>query len=373
LAGACGLAWLNSRAGADTSAQSQLSQIEQKQTATASDIDELNRQADQLLGQASALKQKATELHAALIQKQAELKQAETKLAAGEAQLSAVSDQLRRALVVLRERLVEIYKSDQPDMLTILLNQASWSDVEESGPYLDRIQNSDQTVVDRVHSLRDEVKRQVGLLTEQRDAVAAAKQSIISQQQDLVQTRAALADQQAQLAQATKAREAVLERLRSQSSALQGALNGPLQGGETVPSSPGHAGLVNGLAVPPDNAPPQVVDVINAANSISDTPYVWGGGHGSFTSSGYDCSGSVSFALHGGGFLSSPLDSTGLESWGSAGFGTWITVFATSGHAYMYVAGLRFDTGGNGGGFGPRWHSDLRDNAGFVARHPAGF
>lgn len=373
LAGACTLALLNSRAGAQQSAQSQLSQIEQKQSATASDIDALNRQADQLLGQASALKQKATELHTALIQKQAELEQAQTKLAAGEAQLSAVSEQLQRALVVLRDRLVQIYKSDQPDMLTILLNQASWADVEESGPYLDRIQNSDQTVVDRVHSLREQVKEQVGLLTEQRDAVAAAKQSIISQQQELVETRAALEDQQAQLAEATKAREAVLERLRSQSSALQGSLNGPLQGGETVPSSPGHAGLVNGLAVAPDNAPPEVVDVIDAANSIADTPYVWGGGHGSFTSSGYDCSGAVSFALHGGGFLSSPLDSTGLETWGSAGFGTWITVFATSGHTYMYVAGLRFDTGGNGGGFGPRWHSDLRDNAGMVARHPSGF
>jgi len=115
LAGACTLALLNSRAGAQQSAQSQLSQIEQKQSATASDIDALNRQADQLLGQASALKQKATELHTALIQKQAELEQAQTKLAAGEAQLSAVSEQLQRALVVLRDRLVQIYKSDQPD------------------------------------------------------------------------------------------------------------------------------------------------------------------------------------------------------------------------------------------------------------------
>jgi hypothetical protein len=126
--------------------------------------------------------------------------------------------------------------------------------------------------------------------------------------------------------------------------------------------------------VAPANAPQAVVDVINAANQINSLPYLWGGGHGSFDSpSGYDCSGSVSFALHGGGFLSSPLDSTGLSTWGSAGFGTWITVFANSGHAYMYVAGLRFDTGGNGGGFGPRWHSDLRDNAGFIARHPSGY
>ncbi len=78
---------------------------------------------------------------------------------------------------------------------------------------------------------------------------------------------------------------------------------------------------------------------IEAANQIDDLPYIWGGGHGSFTSSGYDCSGAVSFTLHGGGFLSSPLDSTGLEVWGESGGGNWITVFANSGHAWAYVAG----------------------------------
>jgi len=114
--------------------------------------------------------------------------------------------------------------------------------------------------------------------------------------------------------------------------------------------------------------------VIEAANQIDDLPYIWGGGHGSFTASGYDCSGAVSFALHGGGFLSSPLDSTGLEVWGSPGGGNWITVFANSGHAWAYIAGLRWDTGGPGGGSGPRWSTVMRDDASsFVARHPAGY
>ena len=110
---------------------------------------------------------------------------------------------------------------------------------------------------------------------------------------------------------------------------------------------------------------------IEAANSIATTPYIWGGGHGSFESSGYDCSGAVSFALHGGGFLESPLDSTGLETWGEPGPGQWITVYANAEHAWMIIAGLAFDTVG---GPGPRWHSSPVDSPeGFIARHPPGY
>ncbi len=111
--------------------------------------------------------------------------------------------------------------------------------------------------------------------------------------------------------------------------------------------------LSNGQAAAPASAPAAVKAVIAAANSIATTPYVWGGGHGSFSSSGYDCSGAVSFALNGGGFLSSPLDSTGLETWGVPGAGSWITVYANSGHAFAVIAGLRWDTSGDVSGTGP--------------------
>ena len=89
--------------------------------------------------------------------------------------------------------------------------------------------------------------------------------------------------------------------------------------------------------------------MIAAANKIRTKPYIWGGGHASFSSTGYDCSGSVSFALHGGKFLESPLPSGPLESWGEEGEGRWITVYANAGHAYMTVAGYRFDTAGDEG------------------------
>jgi peptidoglycan hydrolase-like protein with peptidoglycan-binding domain len=128
-------------------------------------------------------------------------------------------------------------------------------------------------------------------------------------------------------------------------------------------------------AVAPSDAPQEVVDAIDAANNITTKPYRYGGGHGKWEDSGYDCSGSVSYAMHGGGFLNKPLDSTGFESWGKAGRGTWITVYANSGHAYVVIAGLRFDTssGGANNGSGPRWRNKWRSPSGYVARHPDGF
>jgi hypothetical protein len=132
--------------------------------------------------------------------------------------------------------------------------------------------------------------------------------------------------------------------------------------------------LASGELIPPASAPARVKAVIAAANRIRTKPYIWGGGHATFSSPGYDCSGSVSFALHGGRFLTSPLPSGPMESWGEEGEGRWITVYANAGHAYMVVAGMRFDTSGDAGEeTGPRWHTELRDNVGFIARHPTGF
>ena len=107
-----------------------------------------------------------------------------------------------------------------------------------------------------------------------------------------------------------------------------------------------------------------------AANAISHLPQGLGRRPRLLRGPGYDCSGAVTYPLNGAGFLSAPLDSSGLFGWGEAGAGNWITVYANSGHTYAVVAGLRFDTSG---GPGPRWHPDLRDNIGYVARHPSGY
>jgi cell wall-associated NlpC family hydrolase len=129
--------------------------------------------------------------------------------------------------------------------------------------------------------------------------------------------------------------------------------------------------LADGRAVAPRAAPQIVRDVIRSGNVIAKTPYLWGGGHGSWSATGYDCSGSVSFALAGAGLLDSPLTSGLLAQWGAAGPGRWITIYANGGHVFMVVAGLRFDTGGISG-TGTRWQATGRSTAGFVARHPEG-
>ncbi len=125
----------------------------------------------------------------------------------------------------------------------------------------------------------------------------------------------------------------------------------------TVPGS--EAKLVKGRAIPPEDAPKRVVRVIEAANKIRNKPYKYGGGHGGWKDSGYDCSGAVSYALHGGRLLDAPLDSSGLARWGTKGKGNWISVYGASSHAYMVVAGLRFDTSMTKGD-GPSWSRKLR-------------
>jgi cell wall-associated NlpC family hydrolase len=121
-------------------------------------------------------------------------------------------------------------------------------------------------------------------------------------------------------------------------------------------------------AVAPAEAPPEVQQAITAANKIVGKPYKYGGGHGSWTDSGYDCSGTVSYALHGAGLLDRPMSSGEFGAWGVRGKGTWISVYYNSGHAYAVIAGLRLDTSGTGGR-GPRWHTDMRSGDGYAVTH----
>ena len=129
--------------------------------------------------------------------------------------------------------------------------------------------------------------------------------------------------------------------------------------------------MSNGLAAAPADAPQAVKDIISAGNEIAFKPYIYGGGHGRWKDRGYDCSGSVSYALHGAGLLNTQLDSTSFESWGKSGYGKWVTIYANGGHAWMMVAGLRFDTSGLSQD-GTRWHADRRPVSGYVIRHPNG-
>jgi hypothetical protein len=148
------------------------------------------------------------------------------------------------------------------------------------------------------------------------------------------------------------------------------------------PPPPEKGALVDGRLVAPASAPRRIKRVIAAANQIVEKPYVYGGGHKPFRRGrldrGYDCSGAVSHALYGGRFLRSPLPSGALMDWGRSGPGSWLTVYAHGGHAYLVVAGYRFDTSmrdadAPGPATGPRWSRTLRKSSAFVARHPRGY
>jgi len=142
---------------------------------------------------------------------------------------------------------------------------------------------------------------------------------------------------------------------------------------EQAPTAPTEKAYVgdDGLAVAPASAPEEVKQIIAAGNEIATKPYKYGGGHARWNDSGYDCSGSVSYVLHAAGLLETALDSSGLMRWGSAGRGDWITVRSNPGHAYLVVAGLRFDTSALKAN-GNRWSEQMRSSTGYTARHPEG-
>jgi cell wall-associated NlpC family hydrolase len=168
-----------------------------------------------------------------------------------------------------------------------------------------------------------------------------------------------------------------------QSTATTGAGSGGQEYGVANPAATQIVGgdtaklLPSGMAAAPALAPPEVQQAIFAANEIIGRPYVYGGGHNrTFRSAGYDCSGTVSYALHGGSLLTAPLDSSSFMHWGDGGKGDWITIYTNPGHAFAVIAGLRLDTSAAGdpsGLKGPRWRPVLRSTRGFRSRHPVGF
>jgi cell wall-associated NlpC family hydrolase len=365
--------------------QGKLSHVRESQSALATTIAEQNHAIDSMIGEVSALRQRQAAVESELAAKQDELDQATAKLAADKHRLALVRARLHRALGVLRQRLVAMYEAGSPDMLNVVLDSASWSEVTTRADYLNQVQEYDDSVASRVKGLRDQARAAVKRMTGVRIQIKDARDAIAVKEREAAAAKEAAEARFAELKSAQAARQQALESLESREEALSNNLaviseqiesttGVPAQvTGTPAPLTPGEAAeyISESQASVPSAAPAAIAGAIEAANSIATTPYIWGGGHGSFESSGYDCSGAVSFALHGGGFLSSPLDSTGLETWGAPGPGHWITVYANAEHAWMIIAGLAFDTVG---GPGPRWHSSPVDSPeGFIARHPPGY
>lgn len=338
-----------------------------------------NRAVDQLLGKLGPLRARAQQLRAELATKQAELDRIQAELDREKQKLAAVKQRLQRALDVLRTQLVSLYMSGTPSVPEMVLGSSDWSELVAKTGYADAIQSRNDAVVGRVTDLRNEVAAIVEKMKGQEAELRRARDRIAGREREAAAARDELESQRAEFLATRDQRKARIAALEEKAGALEDSLpdltNDPAS--SSAPRAPapvdGQSAVLgsDGLAAAPAGAPQAVKDAIAAANAIVGRPYLWGGGHGSFESSGYDCSGAVSYALHGGGLISSPLDSTGLTTWGEPGEGNWITVYGNSGHAYAVIAGLRWDTSGTGGS-GPRWHSDARSSAGFIARHPSG-
>ncbi len=365
-------------------AQGRLAHVRKSESSLGESIEAQNREINAMIGEVSTLRQREAAVAAELAEKQNELETATRELEADKLRLARIKARLHRALGVLRTRLVSIYEAGNPDIVNIILDSGSWSEMNARAGYLNQIREYDNTVASRVKGLRDQAKAAVKRMAAERRQIKGARDAIAAKEREVARAKEAAEARFAQLKAAQAARQAQLEALESRSQALSdnlasiseqlSAAGSPAPvAAEPAPLTPGETAefISESQASVPSGAPPAIAAAIEAANSIATTPYIWGGGHASFESSGYDCSGSVSFALHGGGFLESPLDSTGLETWGDPGPGKWITVYANAEHAWMIIAGLAFDTVG---GPGPRWHpSPVDSTEGFIARHPPGY
>ena len=370
-------------AGPDSNAQSQsLEQVRAEQDAIRAKLAEQNAAVDALLGQVGELRQREDKVAAELAKQEAELAAARRELVSAREALADTKERLHGALGDLRRLLVSVYRYGQIDEAAVLLHSDGFDQLTTRSTYLDRIRDYESGVVDRVRGLRDAASAQVAEIESSIDRMEKAREAIAERQAALAASRASLEEREAELNAAQAERREQLNKLKGDEQDLvealsapapapAGAGSAPAPAAESVAPPSGSQATLNsdGTANAPADAPDAVRGVIAAANAITNTPYVYGGGHGSFEASGYDCSGSVSYALHGGGLLSTPLDSTGFMTWGDPGPGSWITVYSNPGHAYAVIAGLRFDTSGAP----PRWQTASRDSAGYVATHPPGY
>ncbi len=320
-------------------------------------------------------------LNAVVAKRRDELEQTQAELVKARDRLTVLENRFHRASTALADNLRAGYMNGQVDLVTIVLDSNGFSDMMDRVEFLKRVAAHNARILDDTKQTRTEVMRIARRLVDLQDrnrALAASAEKARDQaaavQTAILDKRAALlagrADKQAEL-DAVQGQLADLkaDRERQLRAAARAAQATVTASGATPNASIGLS--PGGTAQAPAGAPEAVRLVIAAGNAIAGLPYSYGGGHASFQASAYDCSGSVSYALAAAGLVSSPLDSTSFESWGEPGPGQYITVYANAGHAYMVVGGWRFDTSALSSG-GTRWTTEMRSNAGFVARHPPG-
>ncbi len=293
---------------------------------------------------------------------------AQDKLVTARIRLSRLERRSTQAANTLADNLVAEYQDGSPDLATIIVNADGFREALEQVEFETRTQRQNRNALDATRNARVDARKQETRLQKDETKFQQLAAAAASDRDQANAVRAALARREAaQLRRrnGTRAQLSSLQRRidgyeREQVAAARRAsdTSGATDEAPKITSSAGGGDVVG--------------RVVAAANQIARTPYVWGGGHGGSASGGYDCSGSISYALAAGGLIDAPMASGGFMSWGAAGPGRRITVYANAGHAYMVVDGRRYDTSALRSG-GTRWTSEMRSSAGFVARHPPGF
>ncbi len=328
--------------------------------------------------------------HLAMVQadlhaREAALRRVQGDLLGARNRLVDLENRMRIATQYLAANLVARYESDPPSLVTVILQAHGWDALLEQVSFLRRVGDQDAQIVAFTRSARAAVTHQVTILgaLEGRDRTLTI--DVLGQRTQVIAWESVLLTRQIHELNARAANSARLNgltahlhRLEAQAAAQAAAATRAAAaragGGALAANAVDSAGLAidtNGMVQAPAGAPAAVGQVIAAANAIATMPYIYGGGHASFHADGYDCSGSVSYALAAAGLVSAPLTSGAFESWGAPGPGRWITIYANAGHVWMEVAGWRFDTVAQAGS-GTRWAQGGGEFAGFVVRHPAG-
>ncbi len=315
-----------------------------------------------------------------LNQRIAELKSVQTSLLAARDHLVALENRLHLATQALAANLVATYEGSQPNLTTVILNSHGFTDLLDQMSFMERIAHQNANIVGITRVARAQVAREANRLAalEARDRTLANE--VLDQRNQEAALRAALMRRQmSEMATRARARHqygsvaARLGHLQAKLNAIEAAAARAAAAAQATGNANvgGLAVNTGGMVQPPAGAPEAVRQIIAAGNAIATLPYIWGGGHGSFHASGYDCSGSVSYVLAAAGLLSSPMVSGDFESYGDPGPGRWVTIYANAGHVWMEVAGWRFDTVALAEG-GTRWSQGGGEFGGFVVRHPPG-
>lgn len=319
------------------------------------------------------------ELQARVDARRDELERVQRELVAARDRLTRLENRYRRAAEALADNLRAGYKSGRPDLVTVVLDAQGWSDLLERVEFLKRVGRQDARILEATKATKTEVVRQASRLGELQLRNRRLVASAASSRDEAAAVQTAILRHREKLLAGRAGKQAELEGVRGELSALRREQAREAREAARAAREAGVAADPNGsisldsggTAQPPAGAPEAVQLVMAAGNAIAGLPYSYGGGHASFQASAYDCSGSISYALAAAGLVSSPLNSTGFMSWGEAGPGRWITVYANAGHAFMVVGDWRFDTSALSSG-GTRWTRTQRSTAGFVARHPPG-